>query len=336
MKLQLIEVYLPKDKIEEFHESLLDLPTVTHWHSDESEQYSLLRILVEAKDSEALLNFLEMKAKYNEHFKALLFNLQTYIPHISKEDEEKDETKEEEEPKKAELVRASRQELYNVVHTSSQISRSFTWFLFLSSIVATAGIIKNSPAIVIGAMVIAPLIGPVTSTAFASVLGDFKLMRQSVITSLYGLSIPLLIAAAFGFFFPLPLSSQEFLSRTDIQIIDIAVALAAGAAGAISFVKRASEALVGVMVSVALLPPAVVLGMIAGSFEWENTVTPLLLLLVNVNSIILSAILVFWFSGIKPINWREIQAANTSRKYSLIFVSIVILVLFIVIYFIRF
>ncbi|SDK49619.1 TIGR00341 family protein [Sediminibacillus albus] len=335
MKLQLIEVYLPKKSMENFHQQLQDLSVVTHWHSDESEKYSLVRILVKASHSEEILNFLELNAEYNEEIKALLFNLQTYIPRIVEEKEQDEDTKDEPSPK-AELIRASRHELYNVVHTSSEITYSFTWFLLLSAIVATVGIVKDSPAIVIGAMVIAPLIGPFTSAAFASVLGDFILMRQSVITSMYGLSIPLIIAAIFGFLFTLPANSQEFLSRTDIQIIDIAVALAAGAAGALSFIKRASEALVGVMVSVALLPPAIVLGMMVGAASWQNALTPLLLLLVNVNSIILSAILVFWLSGIKPVNWQEIKTANTSRKYSLIFVGVIILVLFTAIYLIKF
>ncbi|WP_153461636.1 TIGR00341 family protein [Sediminibacillus terrae] len=335
MKLQLIEVYLPKKSMENFHRQLQELPIVTHWHSNESEKYSLVRVLVKASDSEEILNFLELNAEHNDEIKALLFNLPAYIPRIAEEDDTAEE-KEEEASSHAELIRASRQELYNVVHSSSEITMSFTWFLLLSSVVATVGIIKDSPAIVIGAMVIAPLIGPFTSSAFASVLGDYQLMRQSVITSLYGLMIPLLIAASFGFFFPLPANSQEFLSRTDIQIIDIAVALAAGAAGALSFIKRASEALVGVMVSVALLPPAIVLGMMIGAAAWNNALTPLLLLLVNVNSITLSAILVFWFSGIKPVNWQEIKTASTSRKYSLYFVSAIILILATAIFFIQF
>ncbi|WP_053217130.1 TIGR00341 family protein [Virgibacillus senegalensis] len=333
MKLQLIEIYLPKKSTENFNRQLQELPIITHWHSNESEEYALIRVLVKANDSEEILNFLELNTERDEEIKALLFNLPASIPRIEAEEETEEG---DEASNNADLIRASRQELYNVVHSSSEITKSFTWFLLLSSIVATVGIIKDSPAIVIGAMVIAPLIGPFTSSAFASVLGDYQLMRQSVITSLYGLMIPLLIAASFGLFFPLPANSQEFLSRTDIQIIDIAVALAAGAAGALSFIKRASEALVGVMVSVALLPPAIVLGMMVGAAAWNNAITPLLLLLVNVNSITLSAILVFWFSGIKPVNWQEIKTATTSRKYSLMFVSAIIIVLATAIYFIQF
>lgn len=336
MEIQLIEVYLPKEGLQSFNTKLQEFSIISNWLSNESEQYALMRILVKARDSEEILNYLEKASKQNDDLKALLFSLQTYIPHIQDEKEEGKRKEESDTSKNAELIRASRHELYAVVQSSSKTTQSFTWFLILSAIVATIGIIKDSPAIVIGAMVIAPLIGPFTATAFASVLGDYKLMRQSVVTSLYGLSIPLGISALFGYFFSIPVHSGEFLSRTNIEIIDIAAALAAGAAGAISFVKRMSEALVGVMVSVALLPPTVVLGMMVGSAAWKASVTPLLLLMVNITAIILSAIIVFWISGIKPINWQEIQDANTSRTYSLLFVGFIILVLAVVIYFINF
>ncbi|MBM7571586.1 TIGR00341 family protein [Aquibacillus albus] len=331
MDLQLIEVYLPTEILPQFFKKIEDFPMISHWHSNEKKNQELVRILVKKTQSEEILNFLELHAENNDDIHALLYNVHTYIPRL-----EEDEQQKKEENDEAAILRASRQELYSVVRTSSKISHSFTWFLFLSAIVAGAGIVKNSPAIVIGAMVIAPLIGPFTSLAFASILGDYKLMRQSVITALYGLSVPISIAFLFGLFFELPINSTEFTARTHIDFMDIAVALAAGAAGALSFIKRVSEALVGVMVSVALLPPAIVLGMILGSGDLSASITPLLLLLVNISSIVLSAISVFWISGIKPVEWTEIQAANTSRKYALLFVSLIVILLFIVIYFITF
>ncbi|WP_138420611.1 TIGR00341 family protein [Aquibacillus sediminis] len=328
MELQLIEVYLPTSALTYFTNKLEEFSIIEHWHSSYSDNFELVRILVKKNQSEEILDFLEVDAEYNDNLHALLYNIHSYIPRV----EEQEQVEENPQKKKAEILRASRHELYSVVHSSSEINLSFTWFLLLSSIVATAGIMKNSPAIVIGAMVIAPLIGPFTSLAFASVLGDYKLMRQSVITSLYGLFVPLMVAAIFGFIFELPLDSDEFVARTKIEIMDIAVALAAGAAGALSFIKRSSEALVGVMVSVALLPPGVVFGMMLGSGEWAESITPFILLSVNITSIVLSAILVFWFSGIKPVNWQEIQDAHASRKYSLIFVSTIIIILAIVIF----
>lgn len=325
MKLQLLEIYAPQDFLD--MEYMKDnFPVVSYWISEELKEKKLTRILVETNDVEQILNYLEKLPGGENAYQVMLLPVQTYLPRKKKKqkDEEKD------------LERASRHELYTTVEESGHISVSYMWFIVFSSVVATVGIIKNSPAIVIGAMVIAPIIGPVTAVSFASVLGDFRLMRHSILTSLFGIGIPTLVATIFGFFFQPPVYSDEFLSRTDIQIIDVVAALASGAAGALSFVKRNEGALVGVMVSVALLPPAVVFGMILGTGKWEEAVVPFILLMVNVNSILLSAVIVFWLSGIKPNNWQDLQKANISRKLSLLFISTISIVLITAIIFIKF
>ncbi|MDC3413574.1 TIGR00341 family protein [Aquibacillus sp. 3ASR75-11] len=334
MNFQLIEVYVPKDSLDSFHKKLSDFTVVSHWTSNESEKYSLLRILVRTEYSEQILDFLQREAKYNANLRALLFSLQTYIPQQNDDKKKKPESKNEVD----EITRASRQELYSAVQSSSGITWGFTWFILLAAIVATSGIIKDNQLIVISAMVISPLLGPFTAAGFASVLGDYPLIRQSVLTFLYGLTIAVCIAAVTGFFFPLPMDSQGFLANTEIDYIDILIAMASGAAGALSFVKRSSEALFGVsvMISVATLPPAVVFGLFIGAARWAEAITPLLLVSVNISSILLSTILVFWLSGIKPINWKEIQTANTSRTYSLFFIVFFVTLLAVLIYVINF
>ncbi|WP_067727676.1 TIGR00341 family protein [Oceanobacillus damuensis] len=324
MSLQLLEIYAPKnflniDEIKDY------FSVISYWYSEAENEKHLTRILLETNDVETMLDYLENLPGSEDVYQVMLLPVQTYLPR----------KKEKEEDKKRDLQRASRQELYTTVQASGQISVSYIWFIIFSAIVATVGIIKSSPAIVIGAMVIAPLIGPVTAVSFASVLGDFKLIRQSLLTSMVGIGIPVMIAAVFSFFFDPPVYSDEFLSRTDIQIIDVVAAIVSGAAGALSFVKRNTGALVGVMVSVALLPPAVVFGMILGSGNWVEALVPFILLMVNVNSILLSAVLVFWLSGIKPNNWQDLQKANISRKLSLLFISVITIILVTAILFIN-
>ncbi|UOQ46763.1 TIGR00341 family protein [Gracilibacillus caseinilyticus] len=334
MELQLIEVYIPNNRFDQFLIEIQDFDFIEKWHTPVSETQQLVKILIEKKNTEKILDFLEMNDRGEQEIRALLYNISTYIPRMEQdEEEEKDQDPEE---KENEITRASRHELYNVVQSSSKASVNFIWMLLLSAVVATAGIVKDSAAIVIGAMVIAPLIGPFTALSFAAILGDYHLMKRSALTSLFGLAIPITIAIIFGFLFPLPLHSDEFLARTNIEFMDIVVALAAGTAGALSFAKRVSEALVGVMVSVALLPPAVVLGMMIGDFSWEAALTPFLLLMVNISAILFSAIVVFWTIGIEPNKWQKIQVANTSKTYALIAVSLVIIILAVMIYVIKF
>lgn len=326
MPLQLLEIYAPKNflNIEEIEDHF---SVISYWNFEESKEEHLTRILLETNDVEPMLDYLEKLPGGEEVYQVMLLPVQTYLPR----------KKEKEEDEKKDLQRASRQELYTTVQGSSRISVSYISFIIFSAIVAAVGIIKSSPAIVIGAMVIAPLIGPVTAVSFASVLGDFKLIRQSIITSLVGIGIPVIIAVIFSFFSNPPTYSDEFLSRTEIQIIDVIAALASGAAGALSFVKIKSGTLVGVMVSVALLPPAVVFGMILGTGNWTEALVPfILLLMVNVFSILLSAVIVFWLSGIKPNNWQDLQKANISRKLSLLFILTITIILITVILFINF
>lgn len=330
----MIEIYVPNKDVETFKEKAEEFKVINVWRTRTNDQISLFKVLVEKQYTEDILDFLETEHAFSEELHAFLYDISTYLPRVEEEKEDQVEEDEEEEEKddSVEITRASRHELYNVVESASHFSVNYRWMLVLSSLVAAAGLINDSAAVVIGAMVIAPLIGPFTALSFAALLGDLKLMRRSLLTSTLGILIPLVIAIGFGLIFGAPFSSTEFLSRTEVSIMDIIIALAAGSAGALSFVKRVSEALVGVMVSVALLPPTVVLGMIIGAGEWGMVITPLLLVLVNIHAILLSAILVFWLTGIKPINWKEVQVASVSRVAALVFVSVVIVILAVVIF----
>ena len=328
----MIEIYVPNKDVDTFKEKAEEFKVINVWRTRTNDQISLFKILVEKQYTEDILDFLETEHAFSEELHAFLYDISTYLPRIDEETENQAEEEEEEKDDSVEITRASRHELYNVVESASHFSVNYRWMLVLSSLVAAAGLINDSAAVVIGAMVIAPLIGPFTALSFAALLGDLKLMRRSLLTSTLGIIIPLVLAIGFGVIFGAPLSSTEFLSRTEVSIMDIIIALAAGSAGALSFVKRVSEALVGVMVSVALLPPTVVLGMIIGAGEWGMVITPLLLVLVNIHAILLSAILVFWLTGIKPINWKEVQVASVSRVAALVFVSVVIVILAVVIF----
>ena len=330
----MIEIYVPNKDVDTFKEKAEEFKVINVWRTRTNDQISLFKVLVEKQYTEDILDFLETEHAFSEELHAFLYDISTYLPRVEEEKEDQVEEDEEEEEKddSVEITRASRHELYNVVESASHFSVNYRWMLVLSSLVAAAGLISDSAAVVIGAMVIAPLIGPFTALSFAALLGDLKLMRRSLLTSTLGIIIPLVLAIGFGVIFGAPLSSTEFLSRTEVSIMDIIIALTAGSAGALSFVKRVSEALVGVMVSVALLPPTVVLGMIIGAGEWGMVITPLLLVLVNIHAILLSAILVFWLTGIKPINWKEVQVASVSRVAALVFVSVVIVILAVVIF----
>ncbi len=119
-----------------------------------------------------------------------------------------------------------------------------------------------------------------------------------------------MISVAIGFAWPVALDSHELMSRTSVGLDGIAVALASGAAATLSLTVGVSAALVGVMVAVALMPPAAAMGMLFGAGEWHLAVGAGTLLAVNVVCVNLSAQAMFVLFGVRPRTWFEKENAR--------------------------
>ena len=204
----------------------------------------------------------------------------------------------------------SREEIYSRISGNAKIDRNFLMFVFLSSVVVAIGLIKDNVAGVIGGMVIAPLLGPNLAFTLGAALGDRKLMGQAMVTNVAGISISLVICMLIGFLWPFSLRSRELVARTDVGFDGAVLALAAGVAAAVSITSKLSSALVGVMVAVALLPPAAALGLMIGGGHREMAFGAAMLLAVNVVCLNLAAQVTFAIRGIKPRTWFEKQAAQ--------------------------
>ncbi|WP_321395395.1 TIGR00341 family protein [Emcibacter sp.] len=221
----------------------------------------------------------------------------------------------------------SRDELYADISRGAEITNSFILLVIFSTIVAGIGLIENNVAVVIGAMVIAPLLGPNLALALSTALGDLDLMGRSIRTMVTGFAIALGLSICLGYFWTGDLDSQELLSRTNVGFDSIALALVSGAAAVLSLASGISSVLVGVMVAVALLPPGATLGIMIGAGNMEAAQGAALLLAVNIVCVNLSAKLVFLVKGIGPREWYEKQKAKRAMIFYLIFwvVSLVIL-----------
>ena len=170
--------------------------------------------------------------------------------------------------------------------------------------IVSIGLIEDNVAVVIGAMVIAPLLGPNLALALGAALGDLTLMWGATKTTLAGMGLALSLSIGIGLFWPLnihsqELLSQELLSRTNVGLDSIALALASGAAAVLSLTTGLPSVLVGVMVSVALLPPTAAFGLMIGGKQLNSAIGAGLLLAVNIVSINLAAKIAFLFQGIK-------------------------------------
>jgi uncharacterized hydrophobic protein (TIGR00341 family) len=206
----------------------------------------------------------------------------------------------------------TREELYDRIERDAHLDSTFLLLVCLSTVVASIGLIEDNVAVIVGAMVIAPLLGPNIALAFATSLGDSQLMWQALKTNLAGLGLTLLMSVITGALWQGSMHSSEIMVRTDVGLAGVVLALASGAAAVLSLVTGLSSALVGVMVAVALLPPAATLGMMLGSGKLSAAVGACLLLAVNIVCINLSAKLMFLFKGVRPRTWLEKNRARQS------------------------
>lgn len=286
----------------------------------EDEQRCISRLLVRPDKQQAVLDSLQGALDKLDYFRILLIPLDGALPRPSKEETEE---------AKQRAATVSREELYQEISRGAEINSNFLLMVMLSTIVAAIGLLENNLAVIIGAMVIAPLLGPNIALSFATALGDRELAWSALKTNLTGLGLALVLSVLIGFFWPYPLDTAELIIRTDVDVDGIVLALASGAAAVLSLASGYSMSLVGVMVAVALLPPAATLGLMLGAGQFQNALGAGLLLAVNVVCVNLSGKLVFLLKGIKPRTWLEKRKARQSMTTYVIFWLVVLVILII-------
>ena len=285
-----------------------------YWYGDVAgDGRRVLRMLVDDATRQAVIDALQSQLGGSDTARIIIMPVDAVLPR-------KEETSDADKAK-TDSGTQTREELYNNIERGARLDSTFLLLVFLSTIVASIGLIENNIAVIVGAMVIAPLLGPNIALAFATSLGDRELMWQALRTNLAGISLTLAMAIAIGLIWPSYLDSSEILVRTDVKPDGIVLALASGAAAVLSLASGLSSALVGVMVAVALLPPAATLGMMLGSGQLGLALGAALLLAVNVVCINLSAKLMFLLKGVKPRTWLEKRKARQSfTMYILIWI----------------
>ncbi|AQQ68993.1 TIGR00341 family protein [Microbulbifer agarilyticus] len=216
--------------------------------------------------------------------------------------------------KKEDTALAAREALYASAEKSARLDRDYVILVVLSTLVAAIGMLENNVAAVIGAMVIAPLLGPNMAFGLGTALADTALMRSALKTLVVGLSVAVGLSVVIGLIWPWGTLSNELLSRTYVGWDSVVLALASGAAAALSMTSGLSSVLVGVMVAVALLPPAATFGMMLGSGKWQLALGAGLLLAVNIVCVNLACKLVFLMKGIEPRTWWQKKSANKAMK----------------------
>ncbi|MFT4911733.1 MAG: putative hydrophobic protein (TIGR00341 family) [Brevundimonas sp.] len=216
--------------------------------------------------------------------------------------------------------RLSTEEMYDDVEETVRIRYSFLFTVLISALIAGLGMRSGQTAIVIGAMVIAPFLGPSIGMAMAATIGDHGLGRRSTLALAFGAIACVTFMALIGRFITIDPTVPELLSRTRVNPADVVLALASGGAGVIAFSKGSSSSLIGVMIAVALVPPLAAAGLLFGSGHGHLALGALILFATNLVCINVAGILTFLFQGLAPRNWRV--TAGTLMVWVLLLVAL--------------
>ena len=206
------------------------------------------------------------------------------------------------------------------------------WVMLLLSVaIATFAILQDSTAVVIGAMLIAPLMTPIIGIAGAIVNGWRWRLIASLALIAAGVSASIALAYIIGAWMPaiVPLDvNTQVTSRVSPNMLDMAIALAAGAAGAYAIVdKRVSDSIAGVAIAVALVPPLGVVGLTLEAGMLSESGGAFLLFLTNLVSIVIAAVLVFFLTGFVPLE----QLRSNRSEFVVIMRTVVVAALVILI-----
>ncbi|ELY67278.1 TIGR00341 family protein [Natrinema versiforme] len=230
--------------------------------------------------------------------------------------------------------RIAREELRARAAEIAPATPNYVLFTVVSTVIATAGLLMNSAAVVVGSMVIAPLIGPAIAASVGSILDDNDLFRTSVRAQFLGLLVAVGSATVFAAIVRLTMLPdleiqlvEQVAERVNPGALALVVALGAGVAGTVSLTSTTSVALVGVAIAVALIPPAATVGLGIAYGDATAAISAGILVCLNVLSINLASLGTLWMQGYRPDHWFAEQAARRAvvRRAALLGIAVLVL-----------
>lgn len=189
-----------------------------------------------------------------------------------------------------------RPEVMQHVREGGDLAPRFMLLTVLSCGIATLGLLQNSVAVIIGAMLVSPLMGPIIALGFSLTTVDFAQTRRSVLALAVGAVLALGISVLIVTVSPLRAETPEILARTNPNLFDLLVAVLSGLAGGYAVITRKGEAIVGVAIATALMPPLAVVGYGLATLKWHIAGGSFFLFMTNLLAIALSvAVLARWY-----------------------------------------
>ncbi|WP_313811116.1 DUF389 domain-containing protein [Glutamicibacter sp.] len=203
----------------------------------------------------------------------------------------------------ADDLRRMRSKLYLTDGNAARNLSAFCVLLFLAAVIATAGVVADSTATVIGAMIVAPLMTPILGTALAMVLANRRQIVHNLLLVISGSIVVICIGYLLGMMDPVDVvaaTNSQVASRISPRMIDLVAALATGFVGAFAVTRSdVSDALPGVAIAISLVPPLAVVGLTAESGAIDESLGALLLFGTNVAAIIFTGLIFFLVSRLR-------------------------------------
>ena len=199
------------------------------------------------------------------------------------------------------LTAKERAEVFGQMAQDARANVDFYTLISLSSAIALFGLLLDSSAVIIGAMLVAPLMSPILSLAHGIVQGNAHLLQRAGASTFKGTVVSIGVSTALTLLLPGVRATPEILARVNPNLLDLGVAMAAGAAAAYAVSRKSvAAALPGVAISVALVPPLCVVGYGLGSSQFDIAGGALLLYLTNLAGIVLVGVVIFLMVGFRP------------------------------------
>ncbi len=213
------------------------------------------------------------------------------------------------------------------IYSELELSPGYFTMLNLANLIALFGLLINSIAVIIGAMLISPLMGPMISFGFAFVTGDNAIWQKSLKKLVVSVTITILVAAAATYFSPLNDITDEILARTKPNLFDLLIAFLAGSAGAAAICTKKNYLTVvpGVAIATAVIPPLSVAGFGLGIGNLYIASGGFFLFFTNFVAIVMTSCLVFFFYGFRPTTTCDIEKGKMKKRITLLLMLLFII-----------
>jgi len=221
------------------------------------------------------------------------------------------------------------EDIYNDLYENRQFDAVYALMLVLSCLIALLGLLVNSPAVIIGAMLISPLMGPILSCGLALTLAEWELGKKAARNVVLSVVEAIVVAALATALSPLREATPEILARSNPNLMDLLIAFFSGVAGVLALTSRKGGLTIipGVAIATAVMPPLATAGYGLATGQWAIFGGAFLLFFTNLTVIVISADLVFLFVGFRPRQRMQQHEHRTLVRYRILAAALILAVI---------